>query len=126
MKSLLPKLFAIVLLASAGAAQVPLSTYALHSPGPHAGHGSRHGYASSRVWIPGGYETVCERVWVPGRIERLWVEPSFGLAYDSCGRRVRVLLRAGHWQEVRHPGRYETRSVRVYRPGHWVARGSAR
>ena len=86
-------------------------------------HRAERGYSSSRVWVPGRYELVHERVWIPGRSERVWVDPVFRFSYDSCGNRVRVLVSAGHWENVCHPGRYETRAVRVWRPGYWVARG---
>jgi hypothetical protein len=80
-------------------------------------------YESSRVWVPGGYESVSERVWLPGRVERVWVEPVFEFRLGSCGSRFRVMVAAGHWRTVQHPGHYETRRVRVYVPGHWAPRG---
>lgn len=108
-------------LAPSGAAQrVVASEYRGHA-GRYE-HAAR-GHASSRIWIPGRYETVHERVWIPGCTERVWVEPVFRLAYDSCGNRVRLLVSAGHWENVGRPGHYETRAVRVWRPGYWVARG---
>jgi hypothetical protein len=82
------------------------------------------GYVSSRIWVPGGYETVRQRVWVAGRTERVWVEPAFEWRIGPCGARVRVQLAAGHWRTIHHPGHYELRPVRVYRPGYWIARGS--
>ena len=123
--SLASALLALGLLASAADAQVTAGRYS----GAHA-YGNRgpvahRTYASSRVWVPGRYATVEERVWVPGCSERVWVEPVYDLALGHCGTRVRVLLSAGHWKTVHHPGHYETRCVRVYRPGHWVARGYA-
>jgi hypothetical protein len=117
-------LLALVLLASAADAQVSIGRY---SGAPTYGHGSHrvHGsYASSRIWVPGRYETVDQRVWVPGRTERVWIEPVYELALGPCGTRVRVLIAAGHWRTVHHPGHYEIRRVKVYRPGCWVARGA--
>jgi hypothetical protein len=128
MKALLSALLLSGLLAAlapeASAQRVLSSAYSHGSS-----YGSSHvrasrGYASSRVWVPGRYETIHERVWVPGRTERVWVEPVFRFAYDSCGNRVRVLVSNGHHEDVCQPGRYELRAVRVYRPGHWIARGS--
>lgn len=81
-------------------------------------------YGATRLWIPGRYETVWERVWIPGRTERVWIEPAFELRRDACGNYFRVLVSAGHWKTVEHCGHYETRSVRVWRPGHWEYRCS--
>lgn len=76
-------------------------------------------YRANAVWVPAGYELVPRRVFVPGRCERLWVEPLFELRVDSCGRVSKVCVRAGAWQTIQHPGRYELEYVRVWRPGHW-------
>jgi hypothetical protein len=84
----------------------------------------RGGYESSRVWIPGRYETVARRVWVPGPVRRVWVEPVYEWRFGHCGLEY-VCVRQGYWRSVQLPGRYEIRNERVYRPGHWVARGSA-
>ena len=93
--------------------------------GVRASHyGGSRGYAHSRVWVAGRYETVRERVWVPGRCERVWVPPAFELRRDGCGRVVRVMVRAGCWETVQHPGHFEERCGRVWRPGHWAPRGS--
>jgi hypothetical protein len=83
-------------------------------------------YSSSRVWIPAGFETVLSRVWVPGCTERVWIEPRFELRYDRCGNAFRTLVAAGHHELVHRPGHYETRPVRVWRPGYWAPRGSCR
>ena len=88
----------------------------------HTGYGRRE-YVANRVWIPGGYQTVCRRVWVPGCVERVWVEPSFGFRLGSCGERVRVQISAGYWKNVHSAGHYETRRVRVWVPGYWASRG---
>ncbi len=84
---------------------------------------SSQGYASSRIWVPGHHEIVCERVWVPGRLERTWVEAVFELRRDACGNTVRVLLVPGHWRTIRHSGHFELRRTRVWQPGCWQARG---
>ena len=70
-----------------------------------------------------GSEFVHQRVWVPGWTEKVWIEPAFEWRFGSCGTRFRVQIGSGYWRTVHHPGRYETRPVRVWRPGHWVARG---
>ena len=80
----------------------------------------RVGYRANAVWVPAGYELVPRHVFVPGRCERVWVDPVFELRVDSCGRTSRVCVRAGAWQTIRHPGRYEVQYVRVWRPGHWA------
>jgi hypothetical protein len=82
----------------------------------------RGGYESSRVWIPGSYETVSRRVFVPGPIRRVWVEPVYEWRFGSCGLRF-VCVRQGYWKSVQLPGHFEVRQERVLRPGHWVVRG---
>ena len=72
-----------------------------------------------REWVPGHYETRCERIWVPGETRRVWVPPAFETRFDLCGRPVRVCVRAGHWASVVEPGRYETVETRVWVAGHW-------
>lgn len=81
------------------------------------------GYVSSRVWVAGRYEMVSERVFVPGPTRQVWVDPVYAWRLGPCGMRY-VCVSAGYWKTVQLPGRYENRWVRVYRPGHWVARGS--
>ena len=61
---------------------------------------------SERVWVPPVVQTVCERVWIPDRYE--WRE----CVTWECGRRERVLVCAGHYEDVRRevvvsPGRWE-------------------
>lgn len=73
----------------------------------------------ARLWVPGRYETRCERVWVPGCERREWVPACYGWRVGPCGERYRVLVREGYWRTVREPGRYETREVSVWVPGHW-------
>ena len=98
---------------------LPLVTATSHGSSGY----SSSGYSSSRVWVPGHHEFVYRRVWVPGTAARVWVEPVYETRRDSCGRTVRILLRAGGWRTVHEPGRYETRRVRVWQPGRWIARG---
>lgn len=81
------------------------------------------GYASSRVWIPGRYESVSKRVFVPGPTQRIWVQPVYEWRVTFCGVRY-VCAREGYLRTFQLPGRHETRYERVYVPGHWVARGS--
>jgi hypothetical protein len=80
-------------------------------PAPHC--------APARVWVEGCYEVRVERVWVDGCERQEWVAPCYETRWDSCGRRVKVLVRAGYWRTVREPGRFENREVRVWRPGYW-------
>lgn len=106
-------------LGSAPAAQLVVAT----SPGVHL---HARGYLSSRVWIPGHYEIVDEQVWVPGFEERVWIEPVFELRRDACGEARRVLISAGHFEVRCRAGHFELRSVRMWQPGRWVARGACR
>ena len=85
------------------------------------------GYARSRdslarVWVPGHYETRMERVWVPARCEEVWVPAVFEWRLDGCGRRVHLEVSAGHYETIHHPGHYESRPVKRYRPGYWALR----
>jgi hypothetical protein len=72
-----------------------------------------------RCWVPGHYETRTAEVWVPGRCERQWVEPCYDTCTDPCGNTTRVLVRAGHYRTIQHPGYYETREVQVWVRGHY-------
>ena len=80
-----------------------------------------HSYSASRIWVPGHYESVCERVWVQGLNEQVWVDPVFELRLGSCGDAFRVLVSAGHWEAIHHPGHFEDRRRSVWTPGHWEA-----
>jgi hypothetical protein len=77
----------------------------------------------ARVWVAGRYETRCERVWVPGCTRQEWVPPCYEGRFDPCGRRIQVLVRAGHWRTIQEPGRHELREVQVWVPGHWRVQG---
>lgn len=85
----------------------------------HYGIGSHPVAATSRRWVPAHYETVYRPVWVPARTERVWVEPVYRVSVDPCGLPIRVLVCAGHWRTVVHPGYSTTRAVRVHRSGAW-------
>lgn len=121
MKAMLSTLLLVLAGLCASAPTASAQVYASHSSGYRG-----HGYSAARVWIPTRYETVCERVWIPACSERIWIEPvyelrpSYGYRAGAC---VRVLVQSGHWKTVRHPGHFELRERRVYRPGHWVPRG---
>ena len=66
---------------------------------------------------PGHYEVIEERVWVEGCWERVWVPDRYDTWVDSCGRTHRRLVCAGHYETVRGPGHYETRTRRVWVQG---------
>jgi len=74
---------------------------------------------SRRAWIPGRFENVRKRVWVAGGVRRQWIPDRYETRYRECGTTYRVLVQAGHWTYVEEPGRWSTRVVRVWRPGHW-------
>jgi len=74
-----------------------------------------------RVWVPGHYATVARRVYVPGYTETVWRPARYEIRYRHR-RRFRVLISAGHYETVRVAGRYETRHVRVWQPGHYEYR----
>jgi len=76
-------------------------------------------YAPQRVWVPGHYETRCERVWVEGRTERVLVPAVYGWRHDAYGRAFQVQLQAARWKTICHAGHYENREVRVWVEGHW-------
>ena len=89
------------------------------------GRRNRVNYAAPRrTWVPAGYTYQDQRVWVPASWERVWIDPVYRRELNSCGNVVRVLVRAGYWDKVRVPGRYEVQRVRVYNPGRWVVRGT--
>ncbi len=88
----------------------------------HLSFGDRHHYrrcAPKRVWVPGCYTTVAKRVFVPGEKRKVWIEPVYETRYDDCGRPVRVLVCEGYWKVHTTPGRYVTKRVKVWKPGHW-------
>ncbi|MFN0243040.1 MAG: hypothetical protein ACKVWV_09140 [Planctomycetota bacterium] len=100
--------------------------------GKHGRHGSfgiswsperaRAECAPREVWVPGCYESVVERVWVPRSCERVWAPPIYATRYDCHGRPQRVCTSPGRWQTVERGGRYEHRTVKVWRPAHWSRR----
>lgn len=80
----------------------------------------RHRHCEAcRRWIAPRCETVTERVWVPGRCERVWVPPEYRDICDPWGRGSRVLVRAGYWRTIEHPGHWECRTRQIQVPGRW-------
>ena len=79
-----------------------------------------------RVWVPARTVTRRHKIWVDPYRERIWDEPVYEYRYDDCGNRVRVLVRAGCWRWIDHPGRWEWRTRDVYEPGYWSTRGRRR
>ena len=74
----------------------------------------------------GHYEYVTERVWVEGARRKIWVPAEYGYVHEPCGRRRRIVVRAGYYRIVQDPGYYETRTRRVwvpYRPAVTPGRG---
>ncbi|MEM9380889.1 MAG: hypothetical protein AAGB93_13130 [Planctomycetota bacterium] len=69
-----------------------------------------------RGYDGGRYETRHRRVWVPGYDRQVWVAPVYDWRYDPCGRRTRVLVRAGYYRTECVPGRYESRAYEVWVP----------
>lgn len=92
----------------------------LRSTNYYGNRGYRYGYG--RVWIAGRYEVVHRKVWVPGYSERIWIEPIYEETCDAYGNASSILVRAGHYKTIRHPGRYEVRREKVWRPGYWSRR----
>ena len=78
--------------------------------------------APARVWVPGHYEVRIERTWVEGCERRVWVPARVEWRRDACGRGYAVQVCAGYWRVEREPGRYESRKVSVWVPGHWQER----
>lgn len=66
----------------------------------------RHGY----------WTTVCEQVWLPGCYREEYVPPRYGWVYDACGRARWAMVEPGCTRRVWVPGRYETRTRRVWVP----------
>ena len=83
-------------------------------------------YTSGRYWVEGCYVDRRQRVWIDGYDERVWQEPVYDYRVDECGRTVRVLVRAGCWTTVSHPGYYDWRTTKVWQPGHWSYRNRRR
>jgi len=91
-----------------------------YRPEYRPGYGRSHGRGST--WIPGCYVETRQRVWVPGRTERIWHEPVYEFRTDRCGNTVEILVQAGGLEVIEHPGHYEWRPVKTWRPGHWSGR----
>jgi hypothetical protein len=93
--------------------------FALHLSSGHPAHRPACASAPCRVWVPGHYAQREKKVWVEGRRTRVWIEPLYEIRRDACGRPIEVCVAPGHYADVFEPGHYETRTVRVWRPGHW-------
>lgn len=71
-----------------------------YSTGPS--FGSRYKvHHAPRFWVPGHYETRCEKI---------WIEPRYEWRHDACGRAFLACVAPGH---------FVTREVKVFVPGHW-------
>lgn len=128
---LLTRLTTLALLAGSAApatAQIlPRLVERVHRAGDHLrdhlrdqASARRHSHcASCRRWIAPRCETVTERVWVPGRCERVWVPPEYREICDPWGRHQRLLVRAGYWHTIEHPGHWERRSRQIQVQGRW-------
>jgi hypothetical protein len=75
-----------------------------------------------REWVPGRYETTCERVWIPGATRQEWLPARHEWRVDRCGRKQLVLVEPGRWITISEPGRFETRERCEWIPGHWRVR----
>jgi hypothetical protein len=87
------------------------------------GHGHDHGYEHcgyGRHNKPdkhrqhGYWRTVCEQVWVPGCYRTEYVPACYGWVYDGCGRRYWGIVAPACHRQVWVPGRYETRTRRIW------------
>ena len=67
----------------------------------------------------GYYKTVRERVWVPGYDNRVHVPAVYDYRYDSCGNRIRVLVREAYYRNDRIPGCWQWQDRRVWVPARY-------
>ena len=74
--------------------------------------------ACATIWVPDCHESVPKRVWVKGGFRRKFVEPIYETHFDECGVPYRVQIGGGHWMRVHVLGHFETREVKVWRPGY--------
>ena len=65
-------------------------------------------------WRRGRWETRCAQVWVEGRWEERHVGARYGWVRDRCGRAVWGVVVPARCERVFVPGRYETRTRRVF------------
>jgi len=86
--------------------------------GLQQGHDA-HVCVPQRVWRPGHYETVQTRVYVPATSREVYEPALYEWRVDSCGRRVRVLVRPAGYRVVCVPAHYEMRTGQVWRPGYF-------
>ena len=75
-----------------------------------------------RLWVPGYHRVLYETVQRPGHYERVWHPAKYRFVRDSCGHRVRQLVRAGHHDCVFRPGCVERVRRKVWVPGHFETR----
>jgi hypothetical protein len=71
-------------------------------PVPHVGRSHGH------------WQTICEQVWIPGYWREEHVPPRYEWVTDACGHSRQVLVDGGGCRRVWVPGRYESRSRRVW------------
>ncbi|MFT5291755.1 MAG: hypothetical protein ACI8QS_001802 [Planctomycetota bacterium] len=84
--------------------------------------GNRHVCINVPFWVAGHYESRNHQVFVPGFGENVWIDAIYRNGLDHCGQPTRYLVQVGHWEFIQHPGHYETRSQRVWIPGHFEQR----
>lgn len=94
-----------------------------HDHKPRFEIGVRSGHyvtVNERRYVAGHYTYETQRVCVqPESRQRVWCPPVYETRRLSCGRYVRVLVKAGHYTYKTIPARYETRTVKVWVPGHY-------
>ncbi len=136
--SALPLVLALGLLSSSAAANSSYSnrraprTNSRYSASYGSGFGSKYnsgycaprprysGYrAPKRVWVPGHYELREHQVWFPGNSQEVWRPARFETRFRACGTAFQFQISAGYYETVFTPGRYETRTKRVWCAGRW-------
>jgi hypothetical protein len=76
--------------------------------GPHPSRG--------HAFRPGHWTVQTYRVWEPGFYRTEFVPPLYRDIVDQCGITVRICVRQGFERQVWVPGRYVTRTKRVWIP----------
>jgi hypothetical protein len=70
-------------------------------------------------YVAGHYEWRLQKVLVePEHYEQRWVPPVTEMRTDEKGNSYTVEVRAGYYERVLVPARYEDRWVQVWIPGH--------
>ena len=64
-------------------------------------------------------QIVNEKVWIPDSKEKIWVDSVYATHHDEYGRPYQVLVEAGHWDVVYHPGYWGVQPKKVWIPGFW-------